>query len=238
MNYIFKALSNAAFTKRCRICGSVIEINKELCDDCFGLEKIGEPYCCFCGCNKDDCTCHKKKNEFSNIAAPYYYDDSIIRAVHNFKSNDMPFLSKGIAESIYDTISSRYGDIVFDYVTFVPLRRFHMRARGYNQSQLIANEISAMLDVPCADMLLKVRYTGVQHHKNEMKRKADLFGAFDVSDKFKPALDGKKILLIDDVKTTGATLNECAKMLKIYGACEVDCAVFAVTRKNKKKHLK
>ena len=83
-------------------------------------------------------------------------------------------------------------------------------------------------------MLYKKRYTGVQHKKSATKRKADLFGAFDVREDFADAVEGKTILLIDDIKTTGATLNECAKMLKLYGAEEVDVCTFAITLPNTK----
>lgn len=234
-NSIYKFYSKVFFTNRCEICGEVIEFDEKLCDECKSLEIISQPLCEYCGCNKEDCTCKKHKNEFKQIIAPYYFENSVSRAIHNMKERDMPFLSKRLSSDMFDRVAEIYRDINFDYVTFVPFRRFHQNARGYNQSQLLAGNIADKMGVPCVELLKKVRNTGVQHKKSEKQRKADIFGAFDVKDKYKTELGGKVILLVDDVKTTGATLNECAKMLKIYSASAVYCVTASVTRRDKKK---
>lgn len=232
---VFKFYSKVFFTNRCELCGEVIEFDEKLCDECKSVSKIKPPFCEYCGCNKSDCTCKKHKNEFKQIISPYYFKDSVSRAIHNMKERDMPFLSKKLGSDMFECVSDAYGDIDFDYVTFVPFRRFHQNKRGYNQSQLLAENIAIKMGVPCAQLLNKVRNTGVQHKKSEKQRKADIFGAFDVKDKYKNELDGKIILLVDDVKTTGATLNECAKMLKIYSASAVYCVTAAVTKRDIKK---
>lgn len=228
---VFEQFSKVLFCSRCRICGEVVEIDHDLCGECQTLEKIEIPYCIHCGCSKTDCICKNKKNEYKQIAAVYYYKDSIIRAVSNFKNNDMPFLAENMADEIYSLVQEVYRDIDFDYITYVPLRKFRLLKRGFNQPQLIADTLSKRLDVEAIGLLSKVRYTGVQHHKSARERSADVFGAYDVIDEYKYKLDGKTILLIDDVKTTGSTLNECAKMLKIYGAKNVYAAAFAATKK-------
>lgn len=228
-----KRFSDFLFCRRCTICGDVVEIDCDLCDECKALKKIENPRCMHCGCSKNDCTCKNRKNEYKQIIAVYYYKDSIVRAVSNFKNNDMPFLADNMADEIYSLIVQDYGDINFDYITYVPLRRLHQAKRGFNQSQLIADRLSKRMSVKIVSLLKKIRYTGVQHHKSARERSADVFGAYDVVDKYKYKLDGKTILLIDDVKTTGSTLSECAKMLKIYGAENVYAAAFAVTKKEK-----
>lgn len=228
-----KRLSYAFFTKRCEICGEVIELNDTLCEDCKGIKPITSPRCTSCGCSKNDCTCKKNKNEYKQLVAPYYYEDSIIRAVHNFKDNKMPFLADKFADDIILAINDCYSDIKFDYITFVPLRPLKCIKRGYNQAQLIGEGISKSLGVQCVPLLKKVRYTGVQHHKSARERKAAAFGSYDIINKHKSSLSGKVILLVDDVKTTGSTLNECAKMLSIYGAT-VYATSFAITKQRKK----
>lgn len=221
------------FCRRCRICGEVVEIDCDLCDECKALKQIENPRCIHCGCSKNDCTCKNRKNEYKQIIAVYYYKDSIIRAILNFKNNDMPFLTENMAAEIYSLIEQEYNNINFDYITYVPLRKLHQAKRGFNQSQLIADKLSKRMGVEVITLLKKIRYTGVQHHKSARERSAAVFGAYDVVDKYKYKLDGKTILLIDDVTTTGSTLNECAKMLKIYGAENVYAAAFAVTKKEK-----
>lgn len=228
---VFEQFSKFLFCSRCRICGEVVEIDSDLCCECKALKRIENPRCIHCGCSKNDCTCKNRKNEYKQIAAVYYYKDSIIRAVSNFKNNDMPFLSENMADEIYSLVREVYSEIDFDIITYVPLRKFRQVKRGFNQSQLIADKLSKRMDVEVIELLSKVRYTGVQHHKSARERSADAFGAYDVIDKYKYKLDNKTILLVDDVKTTGSTLNECAKMLKIYGAESVYAITFAVTKK-------
>ncbi len=230
---VFKQFTKLLFCNRCRICGEVIELDFDLCDACKKLEKIQNPRCEHCGCTKDDCTCKRKKNEYKQIVSVYYYQDSIVRAISNFKNNDMPQLADNMASEMYSVIQTEYSGVAFDCITFVPLRRLRQTKRGFNQSQLIAQHLSKLMNVEVTELLSKVRYTGVQHHKSAQERSADVFGSYDVVDKYKDQLDGKTILLIDDVKTTGSTLSECAKMLKIYGAKTVYAATFAVTKKRK-----
>lgn len=230
-----KKLSLSVLPKRCEICCEVVELDELLCCDCKSLPMIHSPRCVYCGCSKKDCLCQKHKNEYKQIVAPYYYQDSIVRAVHNFKDNDMPFMSKRFSRDMEAVIHECYADITFDIIAYVPLRKFRELKRGYNQSKLLADSLSESLGIQCMPLLKKVRYTGVQHHKSEKQRKSDSFGAYDVDDKFKSQISDKTILLIDDVKTTGSTLNECAKMLNIYGAKAVYCAAFALTKKEKNR---
>lgn len=229
-----KKLSKALFPNRCSVCGEVIELDSDICINCRELPLIKAPLCEYCGASKNDCVCRKHKNEFKQIVAPYYYTDSLVMAIHRFKNNDMPFLAKRLGTDMAECVIENYCDIVFDMITYVPLRSFHERKRGYNQSELLAEVLSDRINVNVYNLLIKVRYTGVQHHKKAVRRAADIFGSYDVAEEYKTQLNGKTILLIDDVKTTGSTLNECAKMLKIYGAKAVYCAAVAITKKNSK----
>lgn len=232
MNLFFSAVKDflkSVFPNRCELCGEVIELDDKLCTECENAPIIKSPVCELCGCSEDDCRCKKHKNEYKKITAPYYYKDSIIKAVHRFKDGDMPFLAKRFSKDMYDLICENYSNVSFDMVSFVPLRKFREQKRGYNQSQLLAKNIGRLMNIEVLPLLKKIRNTGVQHYKTAAKRRADVFGAYDVREKYKNNLDGKTVLLIDDVKTTGSTLSECAKMLKIYGAHEVYCAVVAIT---------
>lgn len=158
--------------------------------------------------------------------APYLYQDNVKRAVLNFKSAYMPFLSKRFARDMAKCIQENYF-MQFDMITYTPLSKKSLRKRDYNQAYLLAKEISKILDIPLADLLIKVRKTKEQKSLNSRERKTNVYGAFDLKDK--DIVINKRILLIDDVKTTGSTLNECAKMLNIYGAQSVWAATLAVT---------
>ncbi|MBR2134130.1 MAG: ComF family protein [Eubacterium sp.] len=237
MNLIKNSLDTlllAIFPKRCLFCGQVIEPEEDYCEECKRVKKIEAPVCFHCGASKNDCVCKKHKHEYKRIIAPYYFEGSIPKAVYNFKFNKHKYLASSFAKEMSKTISELYNDVTFDFITFVPMRRLHQFERGFNQSELLSDEISKLLDIPVKSVLYKSRYTGVQHNKSAKARRADIFGSFNVYKDSFDLVDGKTILLIDDIKTTGATLNECAKMLNIYGAKDVYACTFAVSKSKSK----
>ncbi len=222
-------LLTAVFPKTCRLCGEVIELDETLCDECKNVKKIEPPICMSCGYSKEECVCKKHKHEYKGIAAPYYYKDSVKTAVNNFKARGMTFLADGFSKDMADSVRETYADIHFDLITFVPLRNFHEHCRGFNQSALLAEGVGKELGIPVEKLLYKSRYTGVQHNKSAKERSVAVYGSFKVYREYENKLGGRTILLIDDVKTTGSTLNECAKMLKLSGADAVYALTLAVT---------
>ncbi len=214
------------FPNRCAFCGDVIELDQTICEQCGNLPSIKMPICCDCGCSKSDCTCKNRKNEYKKICAPYYYEDNAVKAVNRLKESDMPFIAKRLAADMSACIKENYSDVKFDIICYVPLSRCKINKRGYNQSQLLADEISKSINVPVSSLLYKVRENKPQKRQSEKERKLNVFGVFDVKDK--AFVRDKTVLLIDDVKTTGSTLNECSKMLKIHGAKAVYAAVAAI----------
>ncbi len=228
-----KRFSKFIFPNRCEFCGDVIEFNKTVCNDCKSLPEIELPACENCGKSKNDCDCKNRKNEYKMIVAPYYYKDKTVKAVHRYKESEMKFLSERFGRDIAECVKIRYSDICFDAVTFVPMRKWDERKRGYNQSKILAEIVSDRSGIPLMNLLVKTQRTKPQKRSTARERKVNVFGAFDVTDK--KYVNGKTLLLIDDVKTTGATLNECAKMLKIYGAKEVYCAALAIVNNKEKK---
>lgn len=223
-------LKKALFPNRCGICGDIIEFDRHFCDECLCTQKIKSPVCLKCGCEKDDCICKKNRHkpEFKAVVAPFYYRNSIKRGVLNCKMNDLPFLTKAQGQEIANTVKTLYELIDFDCVTFIPMRKYDQKYRGFNQAQLLANEVGNICDLKCEDLLIKKRKTKSQKRQSGRNRYVNMYNAFDIA----PNADvtGKTILLIDDVKTTGATLSSAALTLKAYGAKEIYCAVFAVVK--------
>ncbi|MCL2755128.1 MAG: double zinc ribbon domain-containing protein [Oscillospiraceae bacterium] len=116
----------------------------------------------------------------------------------------------------------------FGLLTCIPTDRSRLRERGYNPPALIARELSAMLRVPCdTGLLLKTRRTDVQKSLSAEQRRENIKGAFEVSPGKSFSFKGRRILLIDDVRTTGATLAEAAQVLLTAGASQVFTAVVA-----------
>lgn len=132
------------------------------------------------------------------------------------KFNDSPWLAKAIATEI----SSLLANIEYDTITFVPMTKSDERFRGFNQGKLLAQNIGQ-----AEQLLVKIKKTRPQHKLNAEQRMTNMVGAFELTGE----VSGKNILIVDDVCTTGATLNECAKTLLTGGAKSVVCAVFAKT---------
>lgn len=221
-----KRIGDFFFTRRCSICGEVVELDDTLCSSCNSVKRIELPRCQYCGVAKERCSCKKNKNEYTRIAAPFYYEDSIAKAVNRCKNSNMPFLAKEFARQMLSCIKQEYSDIEFDYITFIPMSNIDLLKRGFNQSELIAKELSDLAGVECRALLKKIRRTKPQKEQSAKDRLVNVYGAFDLTDR--EAVKDKTVLIVDDVKTTGSTLNECSKMLKIYGAKAIYALAFAI----------
>lgn len=214
------------FPRRCGICGRVVALDNELCDKCRNLEHIERPRCLLCGRAKSDCVCKGHKSEYDGVTAPFYYRDNVVAAIHNFKFHEQPSLAKKMGEEMARDVLETFSNISFDVVTAVPLSRRRKSERGYNQAELLARSVASFLGVPYEDLLRKVVNNKVQHKENARIRKINVYGVYDLVSS--ADVEDKTVLLVDDVKTTGSTINECAKMLKMYGAKKVIVTTFAI----------
>ena len=225
---IRNALRTAFFVKRCSYCGEVVFPNENLCDECkTALRPQGE-LCSKCGLEKSKCTCKKYnyKCEYDEFTAPFIFTNSIAKGVIRFKSYGYTELAKPYADEIVAAVKENFDSVDFDCVTYVPLHKSRLRKRGYNQAKLLAQAVADDMDLPLGDLLIKVRRTKSQRSSTARERRANLHGAFDLP--LNESADGKRILLIDDIKTTGSTLSECALTLRAYGAKRVSAAAVAV----------
>lgn len=215
------------FPRRCKYCGEVIEPSEALCEHCKShLPGIVKPVCLYCGKAKEDCTCKQKKSYYDSIVAPFYYSGAIVKAVSRLKFQSKPYLSEGYAQDMADCLKELTPDKKYDLICYVPFYKKDIKRRPFNQSRELALHLSEILGVELSDALIRLYPTGIQHRLSASKRGGNVFGAFGVGNT--DEVNGKRILLVDDIKTTGATFNECAKMLKIYSAASVDCVAFAI----------
>ena len=137
--------------------------------------------------------------------------------------------SEAFAAEMAKTVSERYSGIRFDYITEVPITKRAVKERGYNQCALLAENLSRICGIPYRQGILKKIYeTEKQHGLNYYLRRGNLTGVFDSG--FPDEIKDKTILLCDDISTSGETLNECAKMLWLYGAEDIYCITAALTK--------
>lgn len=174
----------------------------------------------------------KKLHLDSLIAAASYEDPVIKKLVHNFKYRFVRDISPLLAKLICKAFIRN--DIALpDFLVPVPLHPKRLRWRGFNQSFLLAahisEELAPLMEMEILNILERKKYNRPQAEiKNRQERLRNVRNIFAVGSGANPyAIKGKTILLIDDIATTGATLEECAKVLKLFGAKKVFAAVVA-----------
>ena len=165
---------------------------------------------------------------FTACVAPLYYEGNVRESLLRFKFKDATGYAeeygKLLADCIRENLAGRY-----DLISWVPLSRKRLKERGYDQAMLLALATALELDDVAVSTLEKPLEAEKQSLMGSAeKRRANISGAYRAVDL--ELVDGKRILLIDDIVTTGATLSECAKTLLAAGAAEVLCAAVACTR--------
>lgn len=233
MKQFFNILKKIIYPQRCAYCGKVVSADELMCDECCdNLPRIAGEICVRCGREKVQCSCKKAEKFYSGIVAPFYFSGNVRKGVHAFKFRNCPDNAEAYANEMSDTVKKRYSHIRFDYITEVPVSPESLKERGYNQCTLIAKHIGEQTGIEFkSNVLVKIYKTNKQHGLKLYMRKGNLSGAFEVEN---PSdVEGKTILLCDDISTSGETLNECAKMLWLYGAKEIYCVTLALTPKKK-----
>lgn len=160
----------------------------------------------------------------AKCVAPVYYEAGVRDSVKRFKFGGAGFYGKIYAKFIAKCIDENA--ISCDIITWTPISRRRYRKRGYNQAEVIAKELARLLGVPCMPLLKKIKDNPAQSGISDPKsRKANVAGVYESNAPEK--VKGSVILIVDDVVTTGATLSECARVLKQSGAGTVYAAAFA-----------
>lgn len=220
---MLKAVLDIVFPPVCLLCGARA-LKKGFCEGCACLiekERITTPICTVCGipftssrgvdhaCGR----CVEERPSFTAARSAFVFDGKVLDAIHKLKYGG----DTSVAAPLANLVSGSIGGHCPCAVVPVPLHAGRLRERGFNQSLLIARELSRLTSLPLIyDRLKRTRDTGQQVGLKALERKKNVTGAFTLVE---PGLfKGKKVLLVDDVITTGATLNECAKVLKRSGA--------------------
>ena len=219
----YESVIDLIYPHTCPICECIVDKKGKVCKECEQkLKYIVSPFCMVCGKSLTDedtelCfDCIKKKHSFDRGVAAFSYSNALRKSMYNFKYNNRRENAAFYADAIYRT----KGHIIksWDAQVYipVPIHKKRMKKRGYNQAELIANELSQMTHIPVdSDILMRVVNTTPQKELNDKERAKNLKNAFQVR---KTIVQYKKIVLVDDIYTTGATLDACAKALKEAGA--------------------
>lgn len=239
VNTILEAARSAVsllYPIRCAACNKTLAASslEPLCTFCASRIAVHpRPYCAICGRTMRDpgplCRdCAASRPAYAIARSACAYDDTLKELVHHFKYNNLRSLSGRfvglMADFMRDEPSLLCGA---DIITFVPLHRSRLIERGFNQSKMLAAGIASRSALGLIDALEKHRATKHQNELSREKRLGNLKGAFRIRASARAAIEGRAVLLIDDVMTTGATLDECARTLLDAGASEVRCLTLA-----------
>ncbi len=214
----------------CGLCGKPADSGDRLiCAACWDLIKGFEaPYCS--GCRTllyDRLYCRDCRSSPMIVFSLGYFDDRVRTIIHDLKFHGLKPLAAGLGKGLVEMIVPFADRVRADFVIPVPLHESRLISRGFNQAEEIAREISRRLDIPLQpDILFNARKTKQQAKLPAAQREANVRGAFAVDDP-RGMLKGKRIILVDDVTTTGATLRENARVLKRAGAGKIIGAVAA-----------
>jgi ComF family protein len=232
-------LLNLIFPPVCPICKTLINGKGEnliICPDCRqAIRPVHPPYCPHCGLpypagtgEDHPCApCLKEKWYFAIHRSCALYEGALKEAIHRFKYEGVFTLVRVFGDLLQPAFQILSRDYPADVMVPVPLHIRRLRERGFNQALLIVKELSKRTGIPYAERALKkIKDTPVQITLKRRERRKNLSRAFAVGDE--EAIRGKVVVLVDDVYTTGATVNECSRVLLRAGAAQV--AVLTVAR--------
>lgn len=208
------------FPPKCTLCQKILSKEEtDLCHhcrentECFKIAKSKIPY-------------------VAHWTALWYYKENVRKSIHRYKFGRRRHYAEIYGRLLAVKLSGLLTQDI-DLLSWVPISPLRKLKRGYDQSELICRAVGNELGIPVARVLKKVRHTKPQSGiQGAAQRRANIIGAYKpIEPHF---LSGKRILLIDDVVTTGSTVSECAKTLLVAGANEIHFAAIAASSQNKK----
>ncbi|HEX9965534.1 MAG TPA: ComF family protein [Allosphingosinicella sp.] len=232
----FRHMLDFALPPRCPGCGAITGQPHRFCLDCWrSLAFLGEPCCGRCGLPfafgnpggaEDWCgRCLADPPPFDRLRAAVAYGDVSRQVALKLKYSGRPGLAETLAHFMLRHVREGEGDAL---LVPVPLHRWRIWGRGYNQAALIASALARRSGIPVEiDLLKRTRATPPLKGLGRRERAMAVRGAFRVPPEHRPRVKGRRIILVDDVYTSGATASACARTLKRAGAASVEILCWA-----------
>ena len=209
----FSSFVELLFPPKCAFCGRVLISDDTLCSKC--VETL--PFTLNGG---------RQEGEYYDFCvSPLYYKGAVRKSILRFKFKGASSYADVYGKILSDCIRENR-DVEYDVISWVPLSSNRKRSRGYDQAMLLALATALELNDVAIETLVKPHDVQAQSElSGRDERSANISGAYEVVDQ--ELIEGKRVLLIDDIVTTGSTLSECANMLLSAGATRVICAALA-----------
>ncbi len=226
---VIDSLSCVLFPEVCYFCGSLNDTEGSVvCSNCrSSVRSVVKPFCEICGLPlaklnhfSDDLfcgSCMSNAPAYDRARYGVYYENAVRSAITRFKFHASLFNVRPIAEFLIDAFNRHYADESIDVILPIPIHRKRLIERGFNQVITLSKKLSNSTGIPIErTSLIKRKHTKPQVGLPRSKRILNLKNAFEVSKPEK--ISGKRVLIIDDVSTTGATVSEAAKAVRKAGA--------------------
>ena len=211
-----EAILDLLYPPKCPFCGKLLEKGQLLCPEC----QNGLPW--LTG------TVGERKIELTGgCVSVAEYDERVKKGVHAFKFHGRS--ARSVAYGLLIAQCVKDHDLTADLVSWPPLSKKRLRERGYDQARLLAEKVGKELGLPVVRTLQKEHRPAQSGLDGREARRTNLLGAYTAVDA--EAFRDKRVLLVDDVLTTGATLSECARTLRLAGAEAVVCTTLARAEK-------
>jgi len=220
---ILTGIADIIFPPRCIACGELLERHDPLpfCPPCMaGIHFIGSPLCPRCGtpfpaAEGEDHLCGGcliTERPYAVARSVGRYEETLLMAIHRFKYRGKTGIGDLLSRIMADFADKTWDMTVFERILPVPLHRRRLRERGFNQAVILARGLSKRFNIPLDfTALRRDLFTPPQVGLDRKQRLANVRGAFTVA--HPERIVGRRLLLVDDVYTTGSTLTECARVL-------------------------
>ena len=218
------------YPSRCPVCDRVNAVGGTgICDGCrIKIQRVREPFCQKCGkplaeesvvCGD----CQGKESSYEYGRSLFVYNSSMQKSIGKFKYHGRQEYAKYYAEQMYLEYGEWMKEICAQRLIPVPIHKNRFRKRGYNQAELIAKELARLSGIPVwKDFLVRSKDTLPQKELSNKERRENLFQAFQVKEQgLELNRIPKCVIIIDDIYTTGSTLEECSKVIKKAGVHNV-----------------
>lgn len=215
------------YPPRCPICDGIVEKKGAICPDCRGkLSYVKEPRCKKCGRplledTREFCSiCSNKAFHFREGMSVFVYDGAVRKSVLAFKFKNRPEYAFFYAEELHRQADAFIRSRRVEALVPVPVHPSRKRTRGYNQAELLAKQLGGIMDLPVMkDQLMRTKKTMPQKGLGSRERLQNLSDAFKWKTQIGTA--ARRILLVDDIFTTGSTIEACSRTILASGAKEI-----------------
>lgn len=215
------------YPRRCPFCGDIQPYGApSACKKCIsGLKKVEPPFCLRCGKTvsfdeQEYCRdCEQLPKSYERGYPVFVYQEPVKKALYDFKYHNQRDYAAFFAKCMYYRYKEEWERLSFDGIVPVPVHKRKLKKRGYNQAALLGKELSGYLKVPCyANYLKRQVDTGPQKELNDKERMKNVKNALKISEN---RIELKRVLLVDDIYTSGATIESCTQVLHLAGVDKV-----------------